>query len=322
MELNKSILQRLSFIDKRISSGSFPNKQILSDEFEVHPKTIQRDIDYLKTFYDAPIEYDPRRKGFYYSKSFSLNAFTLSEMDFFVLAVTEKVLRQYKGTPFSKRIQKFYDKLSPFFDGNVSIKPDELDELIHYDIGAVREVNREYFDLIEEGLFKKKVLELLYYTQHKGTTSLRKVEPYLLKNYRGDWYLVGFCLKTNGLRVFALNRIKHLSLINEHFEKRNDLNVKKLFKDSFGIYVDNKKHKVKLKFTPYQSRWIKEKKWHQTQSIKENKDGSINLEMEVNNLEEVKRWVLQYGKECEVLKPERLRKEIMEEVRELNRFYN
>src|SRR5690606_25139736 len=99
--------------------------------------------------------------------------------------------------------KKFYDKLGPFFEGNVSLKPGELDELIHYEIGAVRDVNKEYFDIIEKGLFKKRVLELLYYTQHKGTTSLRKVEPYMLKNYKGDWYIVAYCLKTNGLRVFA-----------------------------------------------------------------------------------------------------------------------
>lgn len=49
--------------------------------------------------------------------------------------------------------------------------------------------------------------------------------------------------------------------------------------------------------------------------MKEQKDGSIILEMKTSGWWDVKKWVLSFGAEAKVLKPEKLRKEIIEEMK-------
>lgn len=311
--LSKSLLKRLIFIDNELRKGSYPNKKILSEKYQISEKTIQRDIDFLKNEYEAPIEYDYKRKGYHYYREFTLNPLKLDEGDFFMLAITEKVLRQYRYSPFRSHIEKFYEKIKTLFNDEISIYNDELIEVMSFDIGPTREVNKEYFDKLEKAIREKLIVEIKYHTLHSDIYSTRKIDPYHLKNYKGDWYLIAYCHKKNDIRIFALSRIKDLKLMDYNFKINESFNIDDIMKSSFGIYFDKRKWKIKIKFSSYQSRWIKEKVWHKSQKIRENKDGSIILSMTLNNIEEIKRWIMQYGKEAVVLSPKQLRDEIIRE---------
>lgn len=107
-----------------------------------------------------------------------------------------------------------------------------------------------------------------------------------------------------------------MKLKDYNFKTIEDIKIDEIMKSSFGIYLDSKEWKVKIKFSAYQARWIKEKKWHTSQELKENRDGSLILSMTINNFEEIKRWILQYGKEAEVISPKSLREEMKKEYRE------
>ena len=76
-----------------------------------------------------------------------------------------------------------------------------------------------------------------------------------------------------------------------------------------------------LKFSPYQARWIRERQWHKTQKLTELDEGGVIMEMDVQGLDEVKRWVMQYGTEVEVLGPEELRKNVKQEIGSMVRLY-
>ena len=92
--------RRLLFIDQKLRDssrgGKLPNCTSLADEWETSPRTIQRDIEFLKWEMDAPIEYDRSRHGYYYSEpDFVLPALRIGEGDLFAICLAEKVLRQY-----------------------------------------------------------------------------------------------------------------------------------------------------------------------------------------------------------------------------------
>jgi predicted DNA-binding transcriptional regulator YafY len=55
---------RLLLIDKAIRSGGYPNTERLAAIAEVNARTIQRDLEYMRDMYSAPIEYDPLRRGY------------------------------------------------------------------------------------------------------------------------------------------------------------------------------------------------------------------------------------------------------------------
>ena len=58
---------RLFKIEQAIQNLGYPSVERLQKELEVSRRTILRDIDELKIYYNAPIEYDRMRKGYYYS---------------------------------------------------------------------------------------------------------------------------------------------------------------------------------------------------------------------------------------------------------------
>lgn len=70
-------IERLRYIHESLSSGSYPTTQKLARDLEASTATISRDIEFLRDRYHAPCEYDPGRKGFFYTEpDFQLDLFT------------------------------------------------------------------------------------------------------------------------------------------------------------------------------------------------------------------------------------------------------
>ena len=70
-----AILERLAEIHRKIKSGCYPNARQLAYSLEVSVPTINRDVEFLKDRFYAPIEYDAKNRGYYYSaeRIFALN---------------------------------------------------------------------------------------------------------------------------------------------------------------------------------------------------------------------------------------------------------
>jgi proteasome accessory factor B len=76
---------------------------------------------------------------------------------------------------------------------------------------------------------------------------------------------------------------------------------------SFRALRGSGHHQIVLRFTPEAAGRAREKLWHKTQTTELERDGSLLLRMELSDLREVKRWILSWGAECEVVEPEELR---------------
>ena len=75
---------------------------------------------------------------------------------------------------------------------------------------------------------------------------------------------------------------------------------------SFKVMHDEL-YRVKIRISPGWTRWVAEKIWRESQKVKKNGDGSMELTFQVAVLDEIKRWVLSFGPECQVLEPSRLK---------------
>ena len=100
-------------IDKELRAGSCPTTGKLAQQFEVCRRTVERDIEFLRDRYHAPIAYSSEKKGFVYTQpTFFLKSLFLTEEEFFSVAVFEKVLHQYRNTPIEGRLQAVFEKLA------------------------------------------------------------------------------------------------------------------------------------------------------------------------------------------------------------------
>jgi predicted DNA-binding transcriptional regulator YafY len=92
-------LRRFALVDERLRSRSWPNASSLARDLEVTPRTIHRDVEFLRDQYHAPIAFDPRKNGYYYAEaSYALPYFRVSEGECLALFLAERLLQQYRGT--------------------------------------------------------------------------------------------------------------------------------------------------------------------------------------------------------------------------------
>jgi len=105
-----------------------------------------------------------------------------------------------------------------------------------------------------------------------------------------------------------------MNITDETFEIPSDFDLETYMQSPFKV-IHDKPVKVTIRFDKKAAGYIKEKIWHHSQKIEPQKDGSIIFSAEVAGTEEVKHWVMSWGRQAEVLKPGFLREEI---ARELN----
>ena len=72
---------RIQWLHKRILNQSYPNAQRLAERFHISHRQAQRDLETLKNKLGAPLAYDGKRKGFYYTAPYSLPLLVTSDND-------------------------------------------------------------------------------------------------------------------------------------------------------------------------------------------------------------------------------------------------
>ena len=104
---------RLLQLEKAIQNMNYPSVERLMKELEVSRRTILRDIDELRLYYNAPIEYDRQQKGYYFTdETFFVRNVLVSEGEVVAMAGILPLLERYDNTPLKETIKKVYDTIS------------------------------------------------------------------------------------------------------------------------------------------------------------------------------------------------------------------
>jgi predicted DNA-binding transcriptional regulator YafY len=146
----------------------------------------------------------------------------------------------------------------------------------------------------------------LYRKPGQRETEIRIVDPCHLANINGEWFLFAWCHLRKDIRTFAPARIQTVELTGQTFVRPARFSLEKRLRDSFGVQSGHEKHQVVIRFNELVSDYIREKKWHESQRLKELPDGGVELSLNLSGLAEVERWVLSWGGNARVLKPAEL----------------
>jgi len=327
MARNKAQLQRLIFVDRMIrdgmKSGKLANCSSIAADYEVSYKSIMRDIDYLKYQCDAPIEYDPKRHGFYYTEElYQLPAISINESDLFAICIAEKALRQYENTPVYRKLASVFRKIEQSLPVKTSFAPSWVDDRISVFNQHQTDIDPEIWETVTSALRQGRVLQLDYLKPGAANQTARKVEPYHVTSFQGEWYLVGFCHQRQEIRTFAISRIKEAEVRPEEFSVPDDFDFAEFGGHRFGIFRGDRDHQVRISFTASHAPYVIEREWHPEQVVKKNKDGSVVLSFPSNHLLEVKRWVLSWGSGAKALAPPELTTEVRQEIQKTLQAYD
>jgi proteasome accessory factor B len=315
-------LERMMQIHARLKDRHFPNCRKVAEQLEVSPKTIQRDIDFMRYRLGLPIDYDPLRFGFYYSEPVtSFPNIEVSEGEITALFVAQKALAQYKGTPFEQPLRTAFRKITDGLTDRVSFSWSELDNVISFRSAGASPADLELFEDVSKAVLRSVEISFDYRKLRSQDYEARIVQPYHLASVENQWYLFGHDLDRRQLRTFALPRMRKIRLTNKRFHRPPDFSIAKILRGSFGAHSGKRKYRIKLQFDPFAARLVAERTWHESQRIHSKRDGSIILEIELTGLEEIERWILSWGSHVRVLAPAELIEVVGDAAESVTKLY-
>ncbi len=315
---------RLLFIDRKIQEGGFPNCSSLAAEWEVSSKTIQRDFDYLRYQLEAPLTYSATERGYYYTEPrYHLPAMDVKESDLFAIYLAEKLLQQYEGTPVYHNLCQVFRKIEDSLPAKTSLGPGSDFSRFTFFSAAQTMISPGIWQAVFEGLRSLHSLEISYQAAAGGgRSSRRRIDPYHGVRFEGDWYVIAYCHLRQKIRTFSLARISEATLSQEAFVVPADFDFEAITASHFGVHWSAEKTKVRVRFSNQVAPYIRERLWHASQQIIEEEDGALLLELTVSHLFELRKWLLSWGRQAQVLEPSELVEEMAAETFAMAQLYD
>lgn len=310
---------RILEIDQLIREGNFPNATTLRKKFEVSRSTIARDIEFLRDRYNAPIEFDPVKNGYYYTDpTFFIKNIMLTEGELFTVSAIMPLLEQYKNTPLENSFKTILGKMIDMLPNQVSVDSSFVSDDISFISDPLPKIEESIFNAIFKGIKTRHSLEFDYKSLSKQEYSKRVVHPYHVVCQKGNWYFLGFAEAQQDVRIYALSRMKNVCVTSSTFTFPKDFSPDNYIDKEQGVWISTEKPiKIELVFDSSINTYILERTWHQTQTIHQNEDGSVHLSFMTNQLHEIFHWVLSFGSNVQVLNPPELKEKIIEEAKKI-----
>jgi len=286
-------------------------------------RTIQGDMQHMKEVKDAPIE--KRKEGaityFYYSDvNYSIKNLLINEEEISFLKDAVNILRQVSDFEIIQDVDEIVNKLQNTIKTNIIGKPSIIQFEKHSKVAGT-----EYIDNIFNAIKEKSTLRIIYQSFNNTESNQYIFHPYLLKEYRNRWFVIGRINHANAITNFALDRIKEIKNSNIEFLENNLFDAEKYFNNIIGVTFPQgqKVESIKIRVASKQSPYLRTKPIHHTQEIiKEYKNGDIIINLWLICNYELKSTLLSYGSDIEVIRPISLRKEMKEIFKTASSLYS
>lgn len=285
-------------------------------------RTIQMDIQMMrseKLGYNAPIIVTDKKYYSYAEKNYSITNIPLTGQDLGTLNEVVNILKQFKGFGYfdelTGMISRLEDKIQSRqnkgrtyidFEKNELLKGLNLIEPLHKAI-----INNHTLQVSYQSFKAEKPMDMIIY-------------PYLLKEYRNRWFLLGLNRKNKNLQNMALDRIvdiKELPL--EPYVKNTIIDTRTYFKDVLGVtkMPNQVPSAIVLKIDNANTPYVLTKPLHSSQKVLKQEDDGMIFSIEVIWNFELEREILGFGEAMRVLSPRRLESKMKSRLRKTLEAY-
>jgi predicted DNA-binding transcriptional regulator YafY len=284
----------------------------------VTTRTIRRDLEALQTagfpLFDEQI--DGKRYWTLEQRAFKrLDApgFTLAELS--ALYFSRTLVECLAATPFQRDVASAFDKLAAALTPGMRQFLDRLPVVIQAKGAAPHAQDdrseREHVSRLLDATLHHRRTQMKYFSLSSGREKDYLVEPHRLVYSQGGLYLIAFVPEYAETRTFAIDRIRHISVLEDRFsppEGRPDS-----FAHSIGVNEGPPEH-IEIAFEPRIAPYVRERRWHASQQHTEREDGSLVVALDVCNDWALRSWILSFGPLARVLTPDTLARQIRDDI--------
>ncbi len=337
MPANKYALLRFRVIDRCLTNRfrPYPTLEDLqyaceealygSSNERISRSTIEKDLRAMRTEeelgYFAPIRYSKQHNGYYYEQEgYTIRDISLSDEEQEAIKLAAATLFQFRDLAmfkdFGSAIRKIFDRMN--------ISPEMQDEAVerHVQFETTPEaVGTDLLPALLQAIKQRQQVRFRYHSFLDGRDTERTLYPYLLKEYRNRWYVIGKDVERNATRTFGLDRISDLALMEKFFAADAGFDPDALFRHSFGITAGGDPVDVVLRFGQRQAQFIRTQPLHPTQQLVREDADTITVSIRVIPSAELSMALLSFGDSVEVIAPVTLRDEIAATVKRAGNLY-
>lgn len=281
----------------------------LAKRFEVSVRTIYRDVESLSMAGIPVYATKGKNGGISLTEQFVLDKMLVTkEEQTQILAAL--VSLQETGAQDEKET---LEKLGEFFN----VEPQNW---VAIDLSDWSGSRQQLFEQIKNAILKHKILTFDYYNQ-ASIKSFRTVEPIqlLFKDY--TWYVKAYCRNKEAMRLFKVLRMKNVNTTEEVFVPNKskleelEINTDLSKNDEINEYI----MKVTLLIDKKEAYRVYDRFEEDEITIQENGDFLVQTGCSWDD------WnfgmILAFGPSCQVIEPEKFRKEIQIRVEQMRNLY-
>lgn len=299
-----------------LKSGGIIKAKDIASRLEVDEKQVRRYKENLDEFFDIQ-SISGKNGGYKLNATYFPFKEVLAEEEVILLkeAISSLDANYLENNP---KLLKAIEKINYTIFNNED-NEDSCEQIIPY--SRVRKLEKD-LKKVSEDIYKN-ILDnqevIIEYKDNNGESTERRVQPYQFITYKGEKYLVAFCLLRNQIRFFKLRRISDYKITSKKFEKVID--VKKLLEDykknSIGIF-GGKKYNLKLEIEYPMANTIKERIWVENQEVDDTTfQDRIIFKAFMTGGPEIVSWILSMGTCVKVIEPEELKQDIHKKLEEM-----
>jgi predicted DNA-binding transcriptional regulator YafY len=317
MAVSKFAHGRYLLINRELRKNHWVKTSQLREKIEselslsITQRQIEKDLEAMKSDsflkYYAPIDYDKKNKAYCYTdREFNIERFSLKDDEILALKFCAAMLNQYRDSglfkDFSNALKKVVEAVSikSLITGSIDSR------LIVQTDTNVEVKGIQFLSEIANAIDKRKKILFGYKKFEDDEPTDRRFAPYLLKEHKSRWYIVGRLDGESFIRTFALDRITVLTAIEEGFEPDIDFDAIKYYQSSFGITApDGKEELIVMLFSPQEGNYIKTLKIHHTQEIISTTKRGLKVSIRVKPCYELFEYILGKGSDLKILSPKK-----------------
>ncbi|MFH0977060.1 MAG: YafY family protein [Spirochaetota bacterium] len=286
----------------------------LADKFEVSVRTVYRDIDAINLAGIPVVSYPGNDGGFGIMENYRIDRQVLTLRDMFaILSALKGVNSGLKDTELECAIEKIQSLVPEEKSGEMELHFERL--AIDLMPWGFSDRHKAAFKAIQNSINGNTLLKIKY-SDAKGESSERIIEPMTLIMMGYTWYLFAFCRMRNSFRVFRLSRIKKIDALQQIFSRREAS-----YKDYTGKDIDDRAVTcLVLKFSSAVRARVED--YFDEEQIDTIENGDMIVKVSYPEDDWVYSFILGYGEHVEVLEPPHIKKIICEKAKKVLQQYN
>lgn len=249
--------------------------------------------------------------------------FTLEE-SLAILTLCYELAGSESGVPFHEAARSASLKLASNLPQQLREQLNDVTQTltIRLDSHNPIEGGRPVYEQFVQAISKRRCVRIEYQSLTEWEDIGTVVMPYRVLFIRRSWYVIGRSTLHREVRTFNMARVLSAETLDRSYKIPPRFSLERYLGNAWHLIKEpGRSQQVVVRFQKMVAHNVAEVRWHKTQKVRWNEDGTMDFSVTVAGLNEISWWILGYGDQAEVLKPAKLRKLLADRIRGMTQTY-